>query len=370
MKTTKETTEVKETYKGICNFCHAEFDKSKMTQHLKHCKQRKAAIEAANAGESEKTKLFHIVVEGRYLPMYWMHLEMPTDATLVDLDDFLRDTWLECCGHLSAFRIGKDSYSSPSPDMMWGFADSKETPAEEVGEGEDEEDEAETPPLTEAEIANLSPFELMLMISDLLGEEFDSTLASLSASEFQEKLAEFLATTMPAKLGFALPPEVQTQFVTMAPLLQSSLLADLNAPQEYDMDVELGEVLKVGLKFTHEYDFGSTTYLALRVVGEREGVEEEDEDGTPVGVSVMARNEPPVIPCRVCGQPATKLFSGYYSVEEGAVCDKHAKARRDEYEESFLPIVNSPRVGVCGYTGDYEFGDEWDEDEEEEDEGE
>lgn len=32
-----------------------------------------------------------------------------------------------------------------------------------------------------------------------------------------------------------------------------------------------------------------------------------------------------------------------------------------------LPIVNSPRVGVCGYTGDAEWEDEeWDEEEEEE----
>ncbi len=284
-ETTKETTEAKETYKGTCNFCHAEFDKSKMTQHLKHCKQRKATIDAANAEEAEKTKLFHIVVEGRYLPMYWMHLEMPAD------------------------RIGKDSYSSPSPGMMWDFADPNAVSDEETDEDEDEEDDAETSALTEAEFANLSPFQLMLMISDLLAEEFDSTLASLSATEFQEKLTDFLATTMPAKLGFALPPEAQAQFVAMAPLLQSSLLADLNAPQEYDMDVELGEVLKVGLKFTHEYDFGSTTYLALRVVGEREGAVEEDEDGDPVDVTVMARNEPPVIACRVCGEPATKLFS-------------------------------------------------------------
>src|SRR6266487_2547212 len=153
MKTTKETTEVKETYKGICNFCHAEFDKSKMTQHLKHCKQRKAAIEAANAGESEKTKLFHIVVEGRYLPMYWMHLEMPTDATLVDLDSFLRDIWLECCGHLSAFRIGTTDYSSEPEDCSF-FGDEQEE--DERNAGAEQED---TTHEVEAIIASLpSPF--------------------------------------------------------------------------------------------------------------------------------------------------------------------------------------------------------------------
>jgi len=35
---------------------------------------------------------------------------MPARATLTDLDGFLRDIWLECCGHLSAFDIGTVRY--------------------------------------------------------------------------------------------------------------------------------------------------------------------------------------------------------------------------------------------------------------------
>ncbi|BCL80655.1 hypothetical protein ccbrp13_31200 [Ktedonobacteria bacterium brp13] len=42
--------------------------------------------------------------------MYWMHLEVSTGATLADLDHFLRKSWLECYGHLSAFEIGNQSY--------------------------------------------------------------------------------------------------------------------------------------------------------------------------------------------------------------------------------------------------------------------
>ena len=37
------------------------------------------------------------------------------------------------------------------------------------------------------------------------------------------------------------------------------------------MNAELGQVLKLGLKFTYVYDFGSSTELALKVVDEREG---------------------------------------------------------------------------------------------------
>ncbi|HLI07967.1 MAG TPA: hypothetical protein VKV40_15470 [Ktedonobacteraceae bacterium] len=71
---------------GICNFCKGEFDKGKMTQHLKYCKARQAAIQAEETGKArrpKKSKLFHILVEGREFPMYWMHLEMPASLTLI-----------------------------------------------------------------------------------------------------------------------------------------------------------------------------------------------------------------------------------------------------------------------------------------------
>ena len=65
----------------------------------------------------------------------------------------------------------------------------------------------------------------------------------------------------------------------------------------------------------------------------------------------MARNESPVIACKVCGKPATKVAPGYFYAA-GAYCDACAK-EDDEYEvEEMLPLVNSPRAGVCGYTGD------------------
>ena len=44
-----------------------------------------------------------LVVAGFYLPEYWLHLKVKSDCGLKDLDQFLRDIWLECCGHMSAF---------------------------------------------------------------------------------------------------------------------------------------------------------------------------------------------------------------------------------------------------------------------------
>jgi hypothetical protein len=37
---------------------------------------------------------------------FWLNVEAHAEATLKDLDQFLRHIWLECCGHMSAFYTG------------------------------------------------------------------------------------------------------------------------------------------------------------------------------------------------------------------------------------------------------------------------
>ena len=101
---------------GTCCFCKGSFAKSAMARHLKSCKARaeendKSAIKGATKGSASRT-ILHLLVEGLYLPMYWMHIEIPANATLQDLDDFLRQIWLECCGHLSSFEIGGSTFIS------------------------------------------------------------------------------------------------------------------------------------------------------------------------------------------------------------------------------------------------------------------
>ena len=50
-----------------------------------------------------------------------MFIEMQETATLEDLDSFLRDIWLECCGHLSAFNIYGTNYDvMPNENSFWG----------------------------------------------------------------------------------------------------------------------------------------------------------------------------------------------------------------------------------------------------------
>ena len=54
---------------------------------------------------------------------HWVELGVRCDATLHDLDRFLRAVWLECCSHVSHFEIGDDVYSVmvPMPGDPWRF---------------------------------------------------------------------------------------------------------------------------------------------------------------------------------------------------------------------------------------------------------
>ena len=228
---------------GKCGYCGGSFDKVAMKKHLELCVKREIAPEKlSGTTRSRKKETFLIEVEGAYHPDYWMYLEANTDATLEDLDHVLRDTWLECCGHMSAFTIQKTRYIAGSGiDSMWVDIDFKPS-------------------------------------------------------------------------------------------------------EERDMNIALGKVLAPKLKFYHEYDFGTTTELVLKVVSKREGFLD------PKPIQILARNEPPQILCEVCGKIATQVCAQCIYEGKGWLCGECAR-RHDCGEDMLLPVVNSPRVGMCGYTG-------------------
>ena len=116
---------------------------------------------------------------------------------------------------------------------------------------------------------------------------------------------------------------------------------DLN---EESMDVRLGDVAEVGTVFLHEYDYGSTTELKLKVTGLLE------VKGKSGAVQLLARNADPQFPCEKCGNLATQICTQCAYEGDAFYCDKCAETH-DCGEEMFLPAVNSPRVGVCGYAG-------------------
>ena len=99
--------------------------------------------------------------------------------------------------------------------------------------------------------------------------------------------------------------------------------------------------LPVGTRFGYEYDFGSTTELTGKAV---RLIERTRLAATP---RIVARNRPPAIPCESCDQAATQLCSFCGGT---AVCDACRDAHSEECGgEGLLPLVNSPRAGVCCY---------------------
>lgn len=104
--------------KGKCKYCGKEYTWSYMNRHLSSCKARKERL--AEESGSRRCGYFQLAICPKYNREYWMFIEIRENATLNDLDFFLRDIWLECCGHLSAFEIEGTLYESmPAKDFFW-----------------------------------------------------------------------------------------------------------------------------------------------------------------------------------------------------------------------------------------------------------
>ena len=90
------------------------------------------------------------------------------------------------------------------------------------------------------------------------------------------------------------------------------------------------------------------TELSLKVISEQK----VKPSGKPI--KILARNNQPQFECANCKKEATQICAMCFC-EEGKeifLCDVCAEKHVCEGDgEAFLPIVSSPRMGVCGYTG-------------------
>lgn len=209
-----------------------------MGRHLTACKAKKEEYAKTSANKKEKDLIYHIKISG--YKVYWLNIEMKGTNKLSDLDAFLRDIWLECCGHLSEFIIDGVRYSFTQDNG-------------------------------------------------------------------------------------------------------SGIYSDLFSKPEKSMKVQLKKVLGEKDTFTYDYDFGSTTHLEGQVVAIREGYLKKP-------VKILARNNPFELHCEQCEKTAYWLC-----IEcEYFYCDRCLQ-KHECGDEMGLPVVNSPRMGVCGYNGESDF---------------
>ena len=222
---------------GICALCGKRTTKAGMLRHLSSC------LAEHEPSRGKDARLFRLRIEDAYSTIFWMDVEIKATATLEVLDDFLRQEWLECCGHLSAFYIDEDTYMVPSAYRMEQFG----------------------------------------------------------------------------------------------------LFAD---PNERSMKAKLGGILSKGSRFQHVYDFGTSTDLKLRVADERQGRVGSEP------VRLLSLNEAPVWEWEVCGEEASWICTFcIYERQNPFYCELHSEDHDCEESEMLLPVVNSPRMGMCGYTG-------------------
>jgi hypothetical protein len=239
---------------GKCVFCGKTFAKAGISRHLQ-------AHLAKKATENQNGASFLVKVEPHsgYGPTpYFLSLWVDGNTTMKKVDKFLRDIWLECCGHLSEFTDPKAQKS---------------------------------------------------------GGDMHSLIEALNMFvECNQKFKDFSSVQQGA----------------------------------IPMEQKAKQVFHKGMKLEHEYDFGSSTVLVLTAIEEYPVKADEN-------IVLLSRNEPPEMPCQLCGkESATQLCAVHGEGEANFFCEKCAEKHAEEcpdFEYAAMPVVNSPRMGVCAYTG-------------------
>jgi hypothetical protein len=248
----------KPTSEGVCLFCKKTFKKSGITRHL----NTHLAKESQNGKAGGNS--FHLKVEQspRWGSGPWfLNLWIDREATLGDVDEFLRAIWLECCGHMSSFT---NPQAAPQRGGMWDFF------------------------------------------------EIESLLEQGKIAEYEERMEA--------------------------------------ANGEIPKSRKLNDALKPDMKIDYRYDFGSTTELLITVAG-------IFPVKAPDRIVLLSRNEPLAILCELCStEPACEICTVcMYEDSPSVFCKscarKHAKVCNDFADYAAMPIVNSPRMGVCAYDG-------------------
>jgi hypothetical protein len=122
---------------------------------------------------------------------------------------------------------------------------------------------------------------------------------------------------------------------------------------EIDDNQAVASFVNEGDDIAYTYDFGTTSDAQLQV---QSGI----QLAMPAAaVQLVARNNPPAVPCDRCdAAAATQLCSScLYGHDAFAFCadcaERHVDGACPEGVDEYMmmPVLNSPRIGLCGYTG-------------------
>ena len=109
------------------------------------------------------------------------------------------------------------------------------------------------------------------------------------------------------------------------------------------------DVFQPRIKIYHDYDFGTTTRVFLKA-------RKHYQLNLREKIILISRNEPLKIMCSTCKKvPAVNICVACWYDKDAFFCETcsedHAKECDDFTDYAEMPIVNSPRMGECGYEG-------------------
>ncbi len=118
--------------------------------------------------------------------------------------------------------------------------------------------------------------------------------------------------------------------------------------EEIAMSRRVNAVFQPDVELTHIYDFGTSSETRIKMMGERTGIPLSTRP-----MILMARNVMPEAVCIECGQPASYLCMECMIEDQtaGTLCAQHADTHPHKDYGEPIDMVNSPRLGMCGYTG-------------------
>jgi hypothetical protein len=109
------------------------------------------------------------------------------------------------------------------------------------------------------------------------------------------------------------------------------------------------DVFQPKIKIYHDYDYGTTTRVFLNA-------KKQYQLNLKERIILLSRNEPLKIMCTSCKKkPAVNICTVCCYKEMAFYCkkcsEKHAETCEDFADYAEMPVVNSPRMGECGYAG-------------------
>lgn len=103
--------------KARCYYCDKELTERTIKRHMKNCPEMKKVIEEKKENSKGNRNQFMISIKNKYTSEYCIYVSIDANLQLQHLDKFIRDVWVECCDHLSAFFIDGEMYNNTDYEM-------------------------------------------------------------------------------------------------------------------------------------------------------------------------------------------------------------------------------------------------------------